>query len=149
MTLTGLEPATAYAVTVSAKNLVGTSAPSEVFVGFTEPAPPAPPATEKSQKPKKSQTSELGSEIVPFDLTPPARPGECVATSTTSSEIRLEWAPRAGDDGRRREFLVEWRDVGPASGRFREFPVDPSGGEWSVASSPARRRRKNRARCSS
>ena len=148
MTLTGLEPATAYAVTVSAKNLVGTSAPSEVFVGFTEPATaPAPPATGKSQKTQKSQKApELGSEIVPFDLTPPARPGECVATSTTSSEIRLEWAPRAGDDGREREFLVEWRDVGPASGRIREFPVDPSGGEWSVASSPARRRRRTRAR---
>ena len=148
LTLTGLEPATAYAVTVSAKNLVGTSAPSEVFVGFTEPATaPAPPARGKSQKTQKSQKApELGSEIVPFDLTPPARPGECVATSTTSSEIRLEWAPRAGDDGRRREFLVEWRDVGPASGCIREFPVDPSGGEWSVASSPARRRRRTRAR---
>ena len=148
LTLTGLEPATAYAVTVSAKNLVGTSAPSEVFVGFTEPATaPAPPARGKSQKTQKSQKApELGSEIVPFDLTPPARPGECVATSTTSSEIRLEWAPRAGDDGREREFLVEWRDVGPASGRIREFPVDPSGGEWSVASSPARRRRRTRAR---
>ena len=141
-TLTGLEPATAYAVTVSAKNLVGTSAPSEVLVGTTEPAPRS---AEKSKKPKKSQTSELGSEIVPFDLTPPARPGECVATRTTSSEIRLEWAPRAGDDGRRRDFLVEWRDVGPA-GRFRTFPGDSGaldGGEWSVASSPARRRRKN------
>ena len=164
-TLTGLEPATAYAVTVSAKNLVGTSAPSEVFVGSTEPAPaPAPPpARGKSQKNQKTQKtrkgselgSELGSEIVPFDLTPPARPGECVATRTTSSEIRLEWAPRVGDDGRRREFLVEWRDVGPA-GRFRDVPVDSGnllsgvdtsdGGEWSVASSPARRRRGTRAR---
>ena len=121
-TLTGLTPATAYVVRVRAKNLVGLSKPSELFTASTEAS--KAPVDAVAEKPKaKSQITEkspvefVSSEIVPFELTPPGRPGECVATRVSTSHVRLEWAP-VRDGTRECVYVVEWRDVGPATGKF-------------------------------
>jgi hypothetical protein len=122
-TLTGLTPATAYVVRVRAKNLVGLSKPSELFTASTESSSKAtvdavaekPKA--KSQITEKSPVEFVSSEIVPFELTPPERPGECVATRVSTSHVRLEWAP-VRDGTRGCVYVVEWRDVGPATGKF-------------------------------
>ena len=121
-TLTGLTPATAYVVRVRAKNLVGLSKPSELFTASTEASKAAIDAVAekpkaKSQITKKSPVEFVSSEICPFELTPPERPGECVATRTSTSHVRLEWAP-VRDGTRGCVYVVEWRDVGPATGKF-------------------------------
>jgi hypothetical protein len=121
-TLTGLTPATAYVVRVRAKNLVGLSKPSELFTASTEASKATIDAVAekpkaKSQITKKSPVEFVSSEIVPFELTPPERPGECVATRTSTSHVRLEWAP-VRDGTRECVYVVEWRDVGPATGKF-------------------------------
>ena len=122
-TLTGLTPATAYVVRVRAKNLVGLSKPSELFTASTESSSKAtvdavaekPKA--KSQITEKSPVEFVSSEIVPFELTPPERPGECVATRVSTSHVRLEWAP-VRDGTRECVYVVEWRAVGPATGKL-------------------------------
>ena len=146
-TLTGLEPATAYAVTVSAKNLVGTSAPSEVLVGTTEPAPRSAGKSKKPKNPKHPSSAPRSSR----SISPPR--ARASASPRGPRPRRFAWSGRRAPETTGGDAIFWWSGATSArrdaSGRFRAIPGRSIGGEWSVASSPARRRRKTPARCSS